>query len=93
MEEEKKTTTNSPDGTDNPSNIKQYIYIACCVALMIVLISTVVYCKDNFVSTDGIASRRSQGQIRDDAAFNKTFNLKELEKSVALINRKSGAYG
>lgn len=69
----------------------RYAPVLLIVAL-IVVISTVVCYKDGFASPDGVVARRSQRQIRGDADFDKTFNLKELEKSVALINRKSGAY-
>lgn len=62
---------------------------ALVVVVLIVIIASVVYCKDGFASPDGIVARRSQRQIRNDANFDKTFNLKELEKSVALLNRKA----
>lgn len=40
-------------------------------------------------SPSGVVARRSQRQIRDDSHFSQSWNLKELEKSVDLLNRKA----
>ena len=62
--------------------------------VIIVLLLIVLYvasCKsDSFLSADGVVSRRSQKQVRDDPEVSREWNLAELEKSVALINRKAG---
>ena len=66
------------------------MFIAFLVIVAIILV--VFYFKDEgFASPDGVVSRRSQRQVRDDSTFSKDWNLAEFEKSVALLNRKSVA--
>jgi hypothetical protein len=60
------------------------------VMVLIVIVASVSYCKsDSFASPDGVVARRSQNQKRSDTQVDKTWNLKQLEKAVALINRKA----
>lgn len=64
------------------------------IIVLLVIVVAVYYCKDSesFTSPDGVVSRRSQRQVRSDAEVDKAWNIKELERSVALLNRKSGAH-
>lgn len=66
---------------------------AIIIVILIVLVAVVAYCKtsEGFASTDGVAASRSKNQVRSDTEVDRTWNLKELERSVALINRKTGA--
>lgn len=62
--------------------------------LVVVLICVVLYfcyCnKDSFISPDGVvASKASRKGVRSDSHVDKKWNLKELEKSVALLNEKA----
>lgn len=59
------------------------------IIVLIIIVIAVAYCKKEGYTPDSIVARRKQPQVRDDVDFNKTWNLKELEKSVELINRKS----
>jgi len=65
---------------------------AIIIAVLIVIVASVAYCKnsDGFSSPDGVVSRRSQRQLRSDTEVDRDWNLKELERSVSLINRKAG---
>lgn len=65
---------------------------AIIIVVLIMIVASIAYCKqsDGFVSPDGVVARRSQRQIRSDTEVDRTFNLKELERSVALLNRKAG---
>jgi len=67
---------------------------AIIIVVLIVIVAAVAYCKnpDGFASPDGVVARRSQRQVRSDTEVDRTWNAKELERSVALINRKAGAY-
>lgn len=67
---------------------------AMIIVVLIVIVASVAYCKspDGFASPDGVVSRRSQKQVRSDTEVDRSWNLKELERSVSLINRKAGAY-
>ena len=62
---------------------KQYVP-AMFIVMMLLMITGVIYYKDGFVGTS-----TAHGQIRSDSSFDKAFNLKELEKSVATLNRKA----
>jgi hypothetical protein len=42
-----------------------------------------------FASPDGVVARKGHNQVRDDSTFDRAWNLKELESSVALLNRNS----
>jgi hypothetical protein len=59
------------------------------ILVLIIIVSVTVYLKssDGFSSPDGVVARRSQRQIRSDTEVDRTWNLKELERSVALLNR------
>ncbi len=60
------------------------------IVVLIIIVAIVAYYKsDGFVSPDGVVARRSQRQIRGDTEVDRTWNLEQLEKSVALLNRKS----
>ncbi len=61
------------------------------IALLIILVMAVAYYKggDGFTSADSTVARRSQNQKRSDTEVDRVWNLKELERSVALINRKA----
>lgn len=60
------------------------------VVIMIVVVLSVNYCKEGFVSPDGVVARKSaKKQSRSDSEVDRTWNLKELEASVNLLNRKS----
>lgn len=64
---------------------------AIIIIVLIIIIVSVCYCKDGFVSPDGvIAGKESRMGVRSDAHIDRTWNIAELEKSVALINRKAG---
>lgn len=64
---------------------------AIVIVVLVVIIASVVYCKEGFTSPDGVvASKESRLGVRSDAHVDRTWNLIELEKSVALINRKAG---
>jgi hypothetical protein len=67
---------------------------AMIIVVLIIIVASIAYCKssDGFASPDGVVSRRSQRQVRSDTEVDKSFNLKELERSVALLNKKTGAY-
>jgi hypothetical protein len=62
------------------------------IVVLIIIVASIAYvkCPDGFASSDSVVSRRSQRQERSDTEIDRTFNLKELERSVALINRKAG---
>ena len=64
------------------------------IIVLFVVIISVAYCKkDTFVGADGVVARKSSGMgVRSDTEVDRTWNVAELEKSVALLNRKSGAY-
>ena len=65
---------------------------AIIIVVLIVIVAGVAYCKqDSFTSPDGVVARKSNNQVRSDTAVDRTWNLKQLEKSVALINRKADA--
>ena len=70
------------------SMCKQYAP-ALTVILLVIIISSVCYCKDGFASPDGVVARKGNNQTRSDSHVDKKWNLKELEKSVALLNSKS----
>lgn len=61
------------------------------IIVLIVIVISVAYCKnsDGFVSPDGVVARRSQRQSRSDTEIDRTWNMKELERSVALLNKKA----
>jgi hypothetical protein len=65
---------------------------AIVIVVLIVIVASIAYYKnaDGFASPDGVVSRRSQRQIRSDTEVDRSWNLKELERSVSLINRKAG---
>jgi hypothetical protein len=65
---------------------------AIIIILLVVVVVSVAYCKDGFtnVSPDGVVAKKSsQKQIRSDTHIDRTWNLEQLERSVALLNRKS----
>jgi hypothetical protein len=65
------------------------------IVVLILIVASVVYYKqgsDGFASPDGVVARRGQKQIRSDTEVDSAWNLKELERSVVLLNEKSGAY-
>lgn len=66
---------------------------AIIIVVLIVIVATVAYCKksDGFASPDGVVARRSQRQTRSDTNVDRSWNLKELERSVSLINQKAVA--
>jgi hypothetical protein len=58
------------------------------VAIVIVLIVLVIYIKtDTFTSPDGVVASGGKSQKRSDPGVDKSWNLKQLEKTVASINR------
>ena len=61
------------------------------IVVLICVILYFCYCnKDSFISPDGVvASKASRKGVRSDSHVDKTWNLKELEKSVALLNKKA----
>jgi hypothetical protein len=67
---------------------------AIVIVALLVIVGAIIYCKtsEGFVSPDGVVARRSQRQIRSDTQVDRTWNAKELEKSVKLLNRKASAY-
>ena len=62
------------------------------IAVLFVIIASIVYCKrDAFTSPDGVvAGKASRMGTRSDTEIDRTWNSAELEKSVALINRRAG---
>lgn len=67
---------------------------AIVIVILIMVIAAIVYCKDTsgFASPDGVvASKKSRQSVRSDTHVDRTWNLAELEKSVALLNRKAAA--
>jgi hypothetical protein len=57
------------------------------MVIVLIVVSTCYY-KDGFISPDGIiAGKESRQGIRSDSHVDKDWNLKELEKVVAQINR------
>jgi hypothetical protein len=64
---------------------------AIIIVVLIVIVASIAYYKnaDGFASPDGVVSRRSQRQVRSDTEVDRSWNLKELERSVSLINRKA----
>lgn len=67
---------------------------AIIIVVLIIIVGAVAWCKnpEGFASPDGVVARRSQRQVRSDTEVDRTWNAKELERSVALINRKAEAY-
>lgn len=64
--------------------------IASGVVIVCVMLLVWYYFKtESFSTPDGVVARRSQRQTRSDTEVDRTWNLKELEKSVALINRQT----
>jgi hypothetical protein len=65
---------------------------AIIIVVLIIIVASVAYYKnaDGFASPDSVVSRRSQRQVRSDTEVDRSWNLKELERSVSLINRKAG---
>jgi hypothetical protein len=62
---------------------------AVVIVILIIVVASVAYCKtDSFTSVDGVVAT-SPGQVRSDTEVDRTWNLKQLEKSVALINRQA----
>jgi hypothetical protein len=65
------------------------------VVVVIVLLCVMYYAiygtegYAGYASPDGSITRKGRSQTRSDANFDKTWNLKELEHSVALLNRNS----
>lgn len=68
---------------------KKHIIPIVIVIILVAVAISVSYCKKEGLTPDSVVSRRTQPQVRDDVDFNKTWNLKEFEKSVSLINRQS----
>ena len=62
--------------------------VICVVAILIIIYMCKDSIKSPFTSPDGVVSRRSRRQVRNDSNFDKSWHIAELEKSVALINRK-----
>ena len=61
------------------------------VIVLVIIIVCVVYYKEGFTSPDGVvASKDSRLGVRSDVHVDRNWNMAELEKSVALINRKAG---
>ena len=65
------------------------------IVVLLMIVASVAYFKfpEGFASPDSVVARRSQRQVRSDTEVDRTWNIKELERSVALINKKTGAYG
>jgi uncharacterized membrane protein YdbT with pleckstrin-like domain len=64
---------------------------AIIIVILIVVVSSIAYYKqDGFISSpDGVVARKSNIQVRSDTEVDRSWNLKQLEKSVALINRQA----
>lgn len=61
------------------------------IAALFIIIFLVVCKKDGFASPDGVvAGKASRVGVRSDTEVDRTWNAAELEKSVALINRRAG---
>ena len=84
-------STNDIDKSKSYSNIKKYKNIIALSVLVVVIIIGVLYSKDGFTnaSPDGVVARKSQNQVKSDSHIDKTWNLEQLERSVALLNRKA----
>ena len=90
------SSTDSPivvDTTTESTSVKEASFFKkngaiLVVIVMIFIVLSVNYCKEGFASPDGVIAK-SQKQIRSDTEVDRTWNLNELEKSVALLNRKS----
>jgi hypothetical protein len=81
--------TDSPDTTGQGFGIKKYGSAIVIIGL-IILIMSISYCKtEPFTSPDGVAARNNQPQVRSDPEIDRKWNLQQLEKSVALINRQT----
>lgn len=61
---------------------------AIVILVLFMAIVSVVYCRDGFTSPDGVVARKDNHQVRSDTQVDRTWNLEQLEKSVALLNRK-----
>ena len=72
-------------------DVKKYGSLIIIAVLVLIVIGVTYYKSEGFSSPDGVVSRRSQRQVRSDTEIDRTWNLAELEKSVALLNRKTGA--
>jgi hypothetical protein len=92
MSETDPLIVNKETDTSYSFNYKEYGSIGV-IAVLIIIVAVVAYYKDPecFTSADGVVARRSQNQSRSDPEVDREFNLKELERSVALLNRDMGA--
>ncbi len=59
------------------------------IGLLILTVMIIAYYRESFISADAVASRQSNNQVRSDNEVDKTWNLKEFEKSVASLNEKA----
>lgn len=90
-----KSTSDATGGAEGGGYLDYKKYgSAIIIVVLIMVVASVAYCKnpDGFASPDGVVARRSQRQLRSDTNVDRSWNLKELERSVSLINRKAGAY-
>lgn len=69
-------------------DVKKYGSAVVIIVLIIIVASVAFYKTEAFTSPDGVIAGK-KGQIRSDTEVDRTWNLKQLEKSVALINSKA----
>lgn len=86
------TTKEETVGIFSIKNLKKNKQLTTVLAVVLIcVVLYFCYCnKDSFISPDGVvASKASRKGVRSDSHVDKKWNLKELEKSVALLNEKA----
>jgi uncharacterized membrane protein YciS (DUF1049 family) len=89
-------TANTANTTTETFLVKAKQYVtknlrkALIIVILIICISALIYYKDrlSFVSADSSIIKKSNNQVHDGTNFDKDWNLKEFEASVALLNKK-----
>lgn len=83
----------SSEGKTKPIGEKDKInntyYTKGLVITAVIVFLIICYIKhESFTSSDGIIARTSRRQVRGDVNHSKDWDLKELEKTVSLVNTK-----
>lgn len=84
------TTTDTKDQKiDSKESFFKKYSAGLVIILLVIVVACVSYYREGFVSSDGVVARKSpQKQVRSDTEVDRTWNLEQLEKSVALLNQK-----
>ena len=89
MDESPVVEKSVPNETLDESFFKKYSS-AIIIASLVLIVVIVYYCNtpEGF-TPDSSSARISQNQVRSDTNVDREWNLKELERSVALLNQNS----